>query len=220
MKRIFVTFGIGAHEQYLSISRPSFMAYAKRHGYAYRESTPIGFLPSDRPPSWGKIYALQEALTLADEALWVDADVVIVDGSRDLAAEVNSDAIQALVVHTRHRGFFLGSAPSAGVWLVRQAMRHTLTEIWTMTQYLNHPFWEQAALTELMGYTFNGDQIFPVTLAEPTWLYHATHFLAEDWNSVDTLNHEATPRFMHAPALTHEQRLAEMHFWAQQAVLT
>jgi hypothetical protein len=216
MSRIFVTFGIGPHEQYLSISRPGFMAYAKRHGYAYQEI----YVPTDRPAPWGKICALQEALTLADEALWVDADVVIVDGSADIAAEVDSGAIQALVVHHQHRGFFLGSVPSSGVWLVRQAMRDTLTQIWAMTQYLNHPFWEQAALTELMGYAFNGDQIFPVMMTEATALYHSTHFLDQEWNSVDTLNHQATPRFMHAPALGHDQRLAEMRFWAQRSVLT
>ncbi len=214
MKRIFVTFGTGPHVEYLNISRPSFIAYAERHGYDYQEI----YIPSDRPASWCKIPAMLEALTLADEALWVDADVVIVDGSRDLAAEVNADAIQAVVLHTYHRGFFLGHVPSAGVWLVRQAMRPTLTQIWTMTQYLNHPFWEMAAFIELMGCTFNGDRIFPVTLTEPTNLYRSTQFLDEDWNSIDTLNHQATPRFMHMPALTHEQRLAEMHFWAGQAV--
>jgi hypothetical protein len=212
MSRIFVTFGIGPHEQYLSISRPGFIAYAKRHGYAYQEI----YVPTDRPPAWGKICAIQEGLSLADEVLWVDADVVIVDGSTDVVAEVEPNAIQALVVHHQHRGFFLGSIASTGVWLVRQAMRPMLGYMWGMTEYLNHPFWEQAALIELMGYSFNGDQIFPVTLTQPRLLYRHTHFLGEEWNSIDTLNHQATPRFMHAPALTHEQRLAEMRYWASR----
>ena len=80
--------GSGPHEPLLEISRPTFAAYAERHGYELITSTEAD---PRRPPAWAKVPMLREALAAYDLVLWIDADAVIVDGTRDIADELAPD---------------------------------------------------------------------------------------------------------------------------------
>lgn len=215
MSKALATFGVGPHAEVLAISRPLLQAYAAKHGYAYVEASAI---PQERPPSWYKVQLLHALLEGHDTALWVDSDTVIVDGSQDIADTVPDSAWQGLCVHTEHLGFRMGEVPSCGVWLVRKPMLPILAQVWGMTQYTNHPWWEQAALHELLGYRHNGKAIFPVTRGEPTPLRDRTHLLDESWNCIDMRNEAATPHFMHMAGLSHGERMQWMSYWAERAV--
>ena len=135
----------------------------------------------ERAPSWSKIALMLELLMDYDAVLWVDCDVLILDDSRDLADEVPSEAIQALTVHTRFRGDDLGERPSAGLWYARPNLIPYLEQIWAMTQYLHHPWWEQAALHELMGYVSDGR----TRRVRDTELSRQTYFLDVDWHNIN-----------------------------------
>jgi len=216
MRKALATFGVGdEHQEYMTYSRPLFQAYARRHDYTYIEA-PIVF--QERPPSWHKVQALTSFLGYYDAVLWLDSDVVIVDESRDLADDVPTDAWQALACHTEHHGTDLGHVPNCGVWFVRRPMLPILRQVWGMTQYAHHPWWEQAAMHELMGFASTTDALTPVTHQRDTELYQHTHFLDETWNCVDTENNDATPRFMHMCGLPHIFRLGEMEYWAKRAM--
>lgn len=205
MSRCLVTFGVGPHADLLQIALPSFERFADRHGYELIVAEPVGIA---RPPSWWKVSVLQDALDTYDEALWVDADVVIVDDSDDL--DVPSDAWQALVEHRTADG----DVPNLGVWYLRQPMGWVLDEMWKLTDYMDHPWWEQAAMLELLGY----DQLHrPVALDSPTELFTKTHWLETGWNvHVNDVYKTQRPRFMHATM--HPDRAGVMAEWAAVGV--
>jgi len=170
--RVLVTFATGPFAELLDIARPGFEEYADRHGYELRTAPPAMLT---RPASWGKVSRLLDALDVYSEALWIDCDVVMLDTSVDLADEVPPEAWHAItMLHTRE-----GEIPSCGVWLCRQAMRRPLEQIWSLTRYLHHPWWEQAALHHALGY---GGQ--PVALQNPTELLARTYWLGGEWNAL------------------------------------
>lgn len=173
MRRALVTFGTGAHAELLDIALPGFAAYADRHGYDLKTAPPRLLT---RPPSWGKLLVILSAFTSGyEEVLWLDDDVVILQGDQDLADEVPSEAWHAItLLRTRE-----GELPSCGVWLCRPALRPALEQMWRLSKYEHHKWWEQAALHEVLGY--GG---MPVRLLEPTELLENTYWLDPGWNAL------------------------------------
>lgn len=168
LTKALVCYAVGSHEELLEIAMPSFVEFADRHGYEIMRF----YAEPERPASWMKIPALQAALAEHDEALWVDADVVITDTQDDFP--IGDIAWQSMAVHHTSDG----EVPNLGVWRVRQRMLPFLAEIWGMEQYVNHFWWEQRAMLDLLGYT--GPPMRPP--AEPTNLFARTTFLGPEWN--------------------------------------
>jgi hypothetical protein len=213
--------GSGPHEALLEISRPTFAAYAERHGYELITST--GSDPR-RPPAWAKVPMLREALASYDLVLWIDADAVIVDGSRDIAAELPPDRFLALVGHGERR------VPNTGVMLLRADGRaHDLLDaVWNATRLIHHPWWENAALADALGYDLPEAlepglrgrllrllaragirELRPSAPARPSRFRAGTEFLPREWNSV-YLDRAAEPRIVHCLAVPVEQRARDM----------
>src|SRR5262249_39072233 len=155
----------------LRVALPGFHVYAQRHEYELIDAPPQR---DDRPPSWLKVPLLHELLATYDEVLWLDADVVIVNEHDDLADDVPDEDWQAVVRHYTPDG----EVPNCGVWLLRPSMRPVLDAMWQLDSYREHPWWEQAALLELLGYRGH-----PVRLEQPTELYARTCWLGLEWNS-------------------------------------
>lgn len=199
MTKALVTIGVGGHRELLDIALPSFYEFADRHDYVLVE--PV--LESDRPPSWWKIPALISILQEFDEALWVGADVVIVDPTEDL--DVPEGKWHALVEH--HTGD--GHVPNCDVWFVRRPMIPWLEKAWGLTHRINHGWWEQAAIMDLLGYKVDR----PAGRVQTTELLEHTCWLDHGWNvhAWDTPGPEH-PRFMHATM--HPDRAAVMREWA------
>lgn len=198
--KALVTFGTGKSAELLKIARPSFQRFADAHGYDLRVYEP------DRDPFWPfpwlKVACLQDALETYDEALWIDSDVVIVDDSEDLP--VDDDSWQALAIHRTQDG----EVPNTGVWLCRQPMRGVLADLWQLRSFRNHPWWEQGAVMEFLGYD---SWARPTGLREATELYERTTFLSTEWNS-HPWDEAENPRFRHATM--HEDRAEVMKEWA------
>jgi hypothetical protein len=194
-----LTFAVGAYEQLLEVSLPAMRRYAERYGYDLFPNPPTMLT---RPASWMKLPMLADALEEYDEVLWLDADVLIVEEELDLAEEVPADAWQALVRHHTPDG----EVPNCGVWLLRSEMQPVLEELWSMEQYLGHPWWEQGALLELLGYRGR-----PVSLEAPTELCRRTHWLGLEWNSHEERDRHPRPRFVHATCGPLGWRLAVMY---------
>ncbi len=68
---------------YFDFSRGELERYAARHGYALAIGSG-GVLPDGRAQHWGKLPLILALLEQCDLVLYVDADVVIVDPSREL----------------------------------------------------------------------------------------------------------------------------------------
>lgn len=205
MNRAIVTFATPDYGALLDVSLPTMQRYADAHGWtvvAVRGAP--GF---DRPPSWMKIPLLQETLRDFAEVLWIDADVVVVEDAPDITAEVSDDCWQALVEHHTADG----AVPNCGVWLLRPAMRPWLARMWAMTEYLDHGWWEQAALLQLLGYA---EQPRPVRHVHPTTLYRNTEWLDLEWNSHEQSDRHPDPHFAHATAGNLPWRLDVMRRYA------
>lgn len=207
MNRALVTYGIGAYAPLLDIARPLFERYAERHGYDYLELTNV---PALRPLSWMKMEPLWRALQLYDAVLWLGCDVVIVDGSEDIGSQVAPDAWQGLVAHHVSEG----EVPNCDIWYLRPPMAPILKQAWEMTDLVNHPWWEQAAIIRLMGYDLGRH---PLRCETPTDLYQHTHFLPLEWNSHESSDRAARPRFAHATYGPVDWRLAVMRRYAEAA---
>lgn len=200
MNRALVTFAVGAHTELLDIARPSFQRFADRHGYQLVEPR----LESDRPVSWWKIPMLHKVLDGFDEALWVDADIVIVDDTDDL--DVPEGVWQALVEHYTADG----TVPNCGVWMVRRPMRQWLERIWRDVRWLEHGWWEQAALMDALGYRVEPRPAFKF---RSSILDEHTHWLDKGWNvHLWDVPGPDRPRFMHATM--HPDRATVMREWA------
>jgi hypothetical protein len=207
VSKALCSIGAGPHEALLAVSEPTFRAYADRHGYDVITSTEVD---RARPPAWAKVPLIRDALDRYDLVLWIDADAVIVDDREDIAAELRPDAQLGLVRHRRDGELI----PNTGVMLWRSGdfSRALLDRVWASKRYLNHPWWENAALLDALGYTvprFNrADRLLRRRLraTQPT---PGVQFLSGHWNW-SYLDRAENPRIIHCLGVPVEQRLRDM----------
>lgn len=132
-----------------SLCLTSLEHYADRHGYRvllHNDAT------SGRPPAWNKILVLKRVLDdeSCDFVLWVDADAVFARYDVDIAREIQVGRDLYLVKHD----FGGREKPNTGLMLLRNSSwaRSFLGRTWDMTEYIYHPWWENAAVMDLLGY--------------------------------------------------------------------
>lgn len=163
-----------------------------------------------RPASWQKVQALHSALQKHDRVAWIDADVVVFDGSENIFDELEPDKVQALCRHSTE----CGEVPNCGVWVLTSRMLPILGQMWAMDQYLNHCWWEQRAMLDLLGYEVS-DGLFAKHLSE-TELYGLTTWLGPRWN-----HHPRDTGRVEEPLLVHvttyPDRLGTVKFFAEAA---
>lgn len=191
------------------ITTPLMECYADRHGFDFSWAD----LAGPRPPSWMKVIGLLQTLPGRPAVVWIDADVVIEDGTRSILHDVPANADQALVEHVTD----CGTVPNCGVWVVRPAMLPLLQAAWDCNRHITHPWWEQAVMLEQMGYAVNGTH---ARLDSPTTLYERTAWLDAAWNDHphDARRAERV-RFRHvtqyADRLASVKEFAESAAWAK-----
>jgi len=143
------------------IAAKSIAIYAAANGLDF-EILPMPAL--DRPPAWGKIaiIANQFANSPADFLLWVDADACFVRTDRNIADATKDGKDFYLVSHQlpkarpSHGIVTYVERPNTGVFLIRRSewSQKFLNTVWQMTKYISHPWWENAAVLDLLGYRF------------------------------------------------------------------
>jgi hypothetical protein len=209
MTRAIITGSEGSHhKQIASITAPKMQSYAALHGVEFGEYELLASIK--RPPAWKKLPCMARALSIHDEVLWLDADVVVCDSSQNIFDLVGGDFIQAMVCHETSEG----SVPNTGVWLVRRAMLPFLMRAAMDDQSVNHRWWEQAAIHRLMGFSESSGLS---AIEEPEPLYYWTRWLDESWNVWQESPAGIKPRFRHACGLDGENRLRTIKEWADAA---
>lgn len=172
---------------------PRMHAYAARHGAEFSCVN----LQADVPPSWVKVPCVAKALEQFDEVLWLDADVVVRRSDESVFAEVAEQSILAVVEH--HTS--CGDVPNFGMFVARRGLADTLNFVWKhrREQFLNHPWWEQAAMLEQLGYSVahtpgceRSERIALSPLREMTTFLHPkwNHHPNDSWKVDD-------PNFVH-----------------------
>jgi galactosyl transferase GMA12/MNN10 family len=178
-RRVLCSLGIGEYVDLLSVSSVTFRAYAERHGYDLRLST-RSFAP-ERAPSWSKVIWVRELLDEYDQVLWIDADAIFVDISQDIGDFVKPEKDLYLVEHTWEDG---RRSANMGVFLIRSSdwSRRLLHDIWSAEQYINHRWWENAALLDMLGYELPADGSRPRKIKH-TELEERVELIGSEWNS-------------------------------------
>ena len=142
--------------------------------------------------------------------VWIDADAVIVDDREDIAGALEPDTQLALVRHRREDVLI----PNTGVmaWRAGEFARGLLDRMWASTRFLDHPWWENAALLDALGYDFPRFNRLDRVLrrrfraAQPL---PGVQFLPGEWNW-SYLDRSENPRIVHCLGVPVEQRLRDM----------
>jgi hypothetical protein len=185
-----------AYRALLARSALSYERYAIRWGWDLVLSAED--LAEGRPASWARIPLLRALMDDYEWLLWLDADVVIVDLEADIGAELRPDRDLYLVEQCWDGTFTAGSrakqyTANAGVMVIRSGewAKSFLDEVWARISYVDHPWWENAAILELLGYGLE-----PARLVSPTAWLERTAFLDTRWNSIE-VDRADPPAFVH-----------------------
>lgn len=131
-----------------------------------------------RPAPWSKIVFLRALAERYDLLLWLDADLVIVDRSLDIAGELEEGRFLYLAEHTTAEG----RMPNTGVMMLRGGTQTIafLDEVYAQRDLIDHRWWENAAVCRLLGYDLD-----PVGPGTPTTLLtDHTKLISPRWNSI------------------------------------
>lgn len=198
--RVIASLGAGPQESLLRIARRTIEPYASRYGYDLSLHTEV--VDDGRPAPWSKIRILRELVDRYELVVWLDADLVIVDGRVDLASELEDDCFLYLVEH-QHSDWRM---PNTGVMMLRggQQAADFLDETWSLDGYAEHRWWENAAVCELLGY-----ELDPPRPVRQTPLLEKTKFISPRWNSIIDANVRGA-RIRHFPGYALRTRTALM----------
>lgn len=200
-RSVICTLGVGPHTELLDIVRPALEAFATRHGHQIVEHRRS--LAPERPPSWSKLVALHRLAHDFDRLIWIDADAIVVDDRRDLAAELRPGRRLGAVIH-RYDG---NAIPNLGVFVLRGGWRtrRLLERLWACNDLVDHPWWENAALLRLLGArTFE-----PVRVDRLALTRLGVQELDPSWNSIPDAP-AANPRIVHLAGRSQAERVAEL----------
>jgi galactosyl transferase GMA12/MNN10 family len=194
-RRVLCSLAVGPYVDLLGISSITFEAYAALHGYDLRLSTQL--LARERPPAWSKIALVRELLEGYDEVLWVDADAIFVDISKDIAELVRPNKDLYLVEHIWEEDETWRSA-NTGVFLVRSTpwARRFFDRVWAAEEYVDHPWWENAAVLDLLGYELPPDLTPPRKVRRTEFEAHV-ELIGLEWNSTAGASLAPRPRIRH-----------------------
>lgn len=221
MRKAIATFGVGPLAAASEISLPLMARYSLRHGYSLVSAGPesVGRYCDVRglPPSWAKVSLILDLFeTGHDVVVWLDADVVIVRGDRDIIDDVRHWSPLSMVVQETQDG----RVPSCGVMVVTKDSSHVFKgalEWAAKHRYLGRSmpradtWWEQSAVIELLG----GDaEPTPIVTPPPSDRWGE---LPYEWNPHpnDARGIPADCRFFHATATG--DRIGDMKRWAAKA---
>jgi hypothetical protein len=200
MRKAIVSLGAGPQQRLLRLAQTSFEPYAARHGYDLHLFDRV--LDDERPAPWSKIVALRQLQDRYDLLLWLDADLVIVDGRRDIADELRDASFAYLVEHQTSEG----AMPNSGVLMLRTGneCRAFLDWIWSQEDLIDHKWWENAAICRALGYRLD-----PPSRVETTDWMRQTALLPGAWNSIRD-DPAPRPRIRHYPGYSLKVRTAFM----------
>jgi hypothetical protein len=201
MRKVIVSLGTGPQARLLALASRSFRRYAARHGYELELRTEI--LDPTRPAPWSKVVLLRELAREYELLLWLDADLVVVDDSTDIADELEDGRFLYLVEHHTKEG----RMPNSGVMMLRggESTIAFLADVYAQEDLVGHRWWENAAICRLLGY-----ELDPIGPGTPTALLReSTKLISPRWNSIPDAP-APHPRIRHYPGYSLKARAVLM----------
>jgi hypothetical protein len=154
---------------------PSVESYARKWGC---EFTGYAMPSIKRCPPWRKLICIADALAKADQVLWVDCDVMVVDDSESIFSTVPDSVDHAACLLSDGSG---SEHYNTGVWVVFRSMLPYIVAAAMDDDCADHPWWEQMAINKIIA---SGAA--------------KTHRLSEQWNFWEGSPPETRQRFRHA----------------------
>lgn len=122
---------------------PNKRQYAKKQGY---RCFLLDWIPSSRPAAWSKIIMLHNLMEYVGPGwiFWTDADSVFTN--MEIQLEKLVDPTADLVASSDHNGL------NTGNFFIRSSEKcqKFLKAVWACEQFINHDWWEQAAMWHLL----------------------------------------------------------------------
>ena len=152
--------------------------------YAAQHGLELAYLPNvavDRPPSWRKLLITQQLFQRGYKyVMWVDADALVVDATRSPRDILEEGKDFYLVGHDDGTRLIA----NAGVFVARNTAwsRSFIDRVWQLAQYIDHPWWESAAMIHLLRHEdFSDVHIVPERQLIDD---DRVKWLGVEWNSI------------------------------------
>lgn len=164
------------HIALMRVMAPTVAYYALQHKMDSLVLPLHDRLDPSRPPAWDKLILIRHALTMYDTVMWIDADAIICDPTKDIREVLDNRYAMHLVAHRIGRR----TIPNTGVWVCQRSKDtfELLEAVWKHSKFVNHNWWEQAALMDLIGYDLESR-----TFQGPTSFSSRVRFIGHEWNS-------------------------------------
>jgi len=204
-RRVICTAATGEHTGLLEIALPPLREYARRYRYdlvTVPHDTAFG-----RPASWGRIPIIYRLLDSHELVVWIDADAIIVDLARNIADELRTGKDLYLVEH--HSQASGERTANAGVMMLRSGAwaKALLEAAWARIDLIDHPWWENAAIMQLLGYRTEVGSAGPEHHTE--WR-ERTQLIDLAWNSTPYYVASPTPVINHYGSIALDERRRAM----------
>jgi Nucleotide-diphospho-sugar transferase len=195
-------------EQYikmLRIMQPTVETYTKIYNMdSFIKELPGGIDPS-RPGSWDKVILIYHLLKFYKTVMWLDCDAIFSNPLHDIRKDIDTRYAIQLVTDYDITPLF----PNGGIWVVQNDPRsfEILEKVWSQTDMIDHPWWEQAAVCNLLGYEphYGGAYHGPTNYTD--WIGP----LDKRWNSRPYNNDSSNdPAILHFCRLSYNRRMKEM----------
>lgn len=194
-----------------TFSALSLKEYTRKFGYDLHIDSDL--VAVDRVASWQKIPLIRELFHEGyDFVFWMDADAIFMRYNQDLQELIEPGKDLYMVSHPVP-DHFIGQkdTPNAGVMLLRNCewTLGLLQAMWDFEEYIRHPWSENAALLDLMGYYYpleKGENHLNQEILEHV------KFIGLEWNSFPHIRSccASRPIIKHYAGLTNEFRLKNM----------
>lgn len=127
-------------EVYAGLTRANNLKYAERNQYRFKSY--LDRIDMSRPASWSKLPALIENFSQNEWLMWIDADAMIMNHTIKIESIIDND--YDLILSDDSNGI------NCGVFLCKTTyfMLEIFNKIYSKIEFINHPWWEQAALMD------------------------------------------------------------------------
>lgn len=194
----------GGHVKLLDLAEPTFEKYARQWGWDYHR----GEIGGDRPASWSKLDVIRALMADYETVVWVDADAMFVRYDRDILRDTDPARPLWMAMH-RVRGL-ANALPNAGVLVAYKTPRllEFFDEVYDQEQFIDHPWWEQAAMLHLLGYRIDPPGGYATPGIGTEWS-PLVGFFGTEWNSMPHDPHP-NPLIKHFSGMSFAARLETM----------
>jgi|TARA_B110000114_G_scaffold178949_1_gene212685 hypothetical protein len=199
------------------ITSKTFKKYAEKYDYVFEN---VKMPKMDRPYAWSKINILLDEIQKNnfEYLLWVDADSYFNNYEKNISEIIDEKKEIYMVKHycEVHKGTKFKNTKltilriNSGVMLLKSSdyNYNFLTKVWNNKKFINHPWWEQAAIMDIIGFRAELNHNLNDNIGNS--ILDKIKFLSGRWNSIpsnlDLSMEKHNPIIIHMAGMKNENR--------------